>query len=220
MDKRPVSLLVFDLDGTLVDSSQDIAAAVNHALELFGLDTITVDEVLKAVGHGVDQLVANVLPSEYLHKKEEMIKMVRGYYSEHLYDYSRLYPDVIQTLTAFKDVSMAVLTNKPTEYADRVLRHFEIRDYFFSVIGGDDISLRKPSPFYLVKVMEEVGAPSFETVMIGDMPVDIETGKNAGTLTYAVYRGFSKKSDLAKALPDHLEKDLTSLQSFYFPRIS
>ncbi|MFQ5441933.1 MAG: HAD family hydrolase [Thermodesulfobacteriota bacterium] len=191
-------LLIFDLDGTLVDSGDDIARAANKTLEAMGYGTQSLEAIKKNIGWGVKMLLEGLMPDEGAQGIIEAREKFLRFYGEHLTDDTYIYPGVTDTLTYFKNSgrTMAVVTNKPEGLSRRVIDEVGLGGFFVMLIGGDTLRNRKPHPEPLERVMEETGFCAAETIFVGDSPVDSETGKNAGVFTIGVSYGFRDVKEL------------------------
>ena len=197
-------LIVYDLDGTLVDTREDITRAANHMLTAMGGPALSREEVCRFVGKGLHQLVTGCLKTEDPATIETGRKIYRAYYTQHLLDYSRLYPGASEVLDYFRDRKQAVLTNKPNPYSRDILVGLGVSHFFVEIIGGETEFPRKPDPATLFFLMKKNGANSHETLFIGDSSVDVETGRNAGVLTVAMTHGFSDIEEITAARPDFI----------------
>ena len=195
-------LILYDLDGTLVDTLEDIAQAANHMLREMHAPTLPPSDVRRYIGHGLHELVKGCLKTDDPASIERGSKIYRAYYTTHLVDHSRLYPGAQEVLEHFKSRRQAVITNKPNPYASDILRALGVAGYFFEVVGGNSAYPKKPHPGSLLAIMERAKAAPQETVFIGDSPVDIETGRQAGVLTVCVTHGFSDAHEIRAAAPD------------------
>ena len=192
----PNRLAIFDLDGTLVDSVEDLAAAVNHALGVVGLPLRTVAEVRGFVGEGARLLLErSVGPHPEL--LEPALEAWGAHYLDHLLDHTRAYPGVAEAL-AGAGRTLAVHTNKPGPMARRVLEGLGLLDRFALVVGGDEVA-RKPDPAGVRLIQERTGARPEDTVFVGDSPVDAATARNAGATFLAVTWGLTSEADLRRA---------------------
>lgn len=212
---RPISLLIFDLDGTLVDSREDIAAAANHALRALRMPERPVEAIVGFVGDGVPRLMARALGPGREDLVEGAVGLFRAYYADHLLDASRLYPGVRETLEHFRSKPLAVVSNKPGAFTYGVLGGLGIADYFAVVVGGDGPTGRKPDPAPVGAVLARVGVPPQEAVVVGDSPVDVQVARAAGTTACAVTYGFRSREDLEAARPDFLIDDLRDLIALF-----
>lgn len=174
-------LIVFDLDGTLVDSRRDLAGSANRLLDELGAGPLSMDQVVGMVGEGARVLVRRVLNAARVDTDlDAALARFLAIYDQHLVDYTRLYPGVIDALQALDGrASLAVLTNKPGHHTARLLDALDVHRYFFAVIGGDARWPRKPNPSSLLHLIAAAGASPASTIMVGDSIVDVETARGA-----------------------------------------
>ena len=210
-----VRLIIYDLDGTLIDSRADIANAVNWTLAEFGLGELPEETVTGFVGGGVKNLIEQSLKEtggNPLPPLEKAVKMFRKRYGEHLLDRTRLYPAVPGVLEFFKERMQAVMTNKPEGFSRTLLKGLGIDSYFFRVLGGDGGFPKKPAPEPLLEILKSAGVPADEAVLVGDSATDVETGRNAGVKTITVTCGFGSRREIENARPDFILEDLEELK--------
>ncbi|MBI5599659.1 MAG: phosphoglycolate phosphatase [Deltaproteobacteria bacterium] len=194
---RP-GLIIFDLDGTLIDSSGDIAWAANRALIDMGQEALDPAVIKAAIGWGVKALFERVMPGE----SAETIGMAReiflGYYGGRLMEETVIYPGVMDTLAHFhaKGKKLAVVTNKSIGLTERIMDGLGLRRFFAMVLGGDSVANKKPHPEPLLLVMERLGSAPTETVFVGDSAIDCETGHRAGVWTIGAGYGFRGREEL------------------------
>jgi phosphoglycolate phosphatase len=210
----PIKLIILDLDGTLVDTSIDITNALNYALKLHGLKSFTVEETVKMVGEGLTRLVEKTLGDEKIHLRDNVIKEFLDYYSEHLTDYSRIYPHVRETLERLIGYKKAVISNKRENLSSKLLENLDLLKYFDIVVGSDTTSEKKPSPVPVIYVIKKFGLTPGESIMVGDSNYDIESGKKAGVKTVAVTYGYKEKQYLRDAdyIIDSIDQILAVVQ--------
>ena len=211
--KGALPLVVFDLDGTLVDSSADLAAGVNAMLARTapGTAPIPVDVIRTFIGSGARNLVAkSVAHAGAAISPEDALPVFLEEYAARLTDSTRFYPGVEDALARLEGCTLAVLTNKPGDMSRRILAALGAGERFFRVYGGGDLPSRKPDAAGLLKLMEETGAPARETVMVGDSAIDVRTGRAAGAITVGVTYGFDPES-LAAEPPDAVLPSLADL---------
>jgi phosphoglycolate phosphatase len=189
-------LLIFDLDGTLIDSKRDLADAVNAMRAWMGLHPIPDDHVYSYVGDGAPMLVRRALPSATEPDLERALRYFLDYYREHMLDATTLYPGVRDALDRLHSarVPLAVLTNKPVRFSVRLIAGLGLAAHFFQIYGGNSFEEKKPSPVGVEKLMEESGAARERTVMVGDSAVDIHTARNARVQACGVAWGFQPES--------------------------
>lgn len=190
-------LVVFDLDGTLVDSSRDLATGINAALARVAPGTSPLPEsVVRAfIGSGARNLVARSVAAAGIPRTpDEVLPVFLEEYGRVLLETTRPYPGVEETLDALRDRALAVLTNKPGDMSRALLEGLGMAHRFFRVVGGDDGAARKPDPAALRELMREAVALPEETVHVGDSAIDVQTGRAAGALTVGVTYGFDRES--------------------------
>lgn len=199
-----VRLLIFDLDGTLIDSSQDITDAINYAITPFGVKPLTVNEIKERVGSGITKLIEALLPYKEIKRLggnpgEEAIGRFLEYYSMHLLDNTGSYLGVRETLQKLAAYKKAVISNKREVLSKRILEGLGLLRFFDVVLGSDSVSEKKPSPVPVLEVLGRLGASKDEAVMIGDSNYDIESAHAAGVKIIAVTYGYRSKEDLKSA---------------------
>jgi phosphoglycolate phosphatase len=207
----PIKLIIFDLDGTLVDTSRDITNALNYALNPCGLKNLTVEDTIKMVGEGITRLIEKVLGAEKSQMKDEVIKRFLEYYSEHLTDYSSIYPHVRETLEKLDGYKKAVISNKREYLSTELLEKLDLLKYFELVVGSDTTEERKPSPVPVIYVFARLGITPHESMIVGDSNYDIEAGKKAGVKTVAVTYGYRERQYLKNA--DYMIDSIVDLLS-------
>lgn len=210
----PLDLLIFDLDGTLVDSRQDIFNAVNRMLERLDLPALPGETIVGYVGNGVRELIRRSLGPAHFGRLEEGTAHFLEHYSAHLIDYTHLYPGVAETLEGLAGKRKAVVSNKLEDLSRRILKGLEIDHHFALVVGGDTVGKKKPSPEAVRLVLETLGVRPERAMIVGDSPTDIEAGRAAGIRTCGVTYGF-KPPDLVRAAgPDLTIDDLRELRNY------
>ena len=194
MTKR---LALFDLDGTLIDSAGDLAAALNKMLAAYGREPLSLAEVIKMIGNGVPTLVERGLaarPGEPVEHGEAMAKFNAAYDAASMV-LTRVYPGVIETLQRLKatGLAMGVCTNKHADSAQHILQTLGLAPFFPELVAGDSLPYRKPDPRVLTLTLARLGLTTEEAWMIGDSEVDAATAESAGVdfvlLTYGYHRG-------------------------------
>ena len=202
-----MNLVVFDLDGTLIDSKLDLAQAVNATRADMGMTPLQNETVYSYVGNGAPVLIRKVLGAAASDADVERgLAFFLDYYREHKLDYTTLYPGTRQALDRLRaaGVTLAVLTNKPVNISNAIVDGLNLHDHFLHVYGGKSFGERKkPDPIGILSLMEETGAAPGLTLMVGDSSVDIQTARNAGVLACGVTYGFQPET-LADPAPDVL----------------
>jgi phosphoglycolate phosphatase len=187
----PVRALIFDLDGTLIDSKRDLVHSVNVMLRQMGRTELKEETISGYIGQGAPQLVGRALgegATEEEHKRA--LQFFLGYYEEHKMDTTRAYPGVTEALGELAELPMAILTNKPARISVRILNELGLKRYFRAIYGGNSFETKKPHPLGANTILREFGAQPQEALLIGDSEVDVQTARNAGTLAAAVNYGF------------------------------
>ena len=193
MEKYPVRALIFDLDGTLIDSKLDLIHSVNAMLTAMGRSTLSGEIISSYIGHGAPMLVSRALGG--VAKEDELARGLAyflDYYEEHKLDNTRLYPETAETLAELKaqNISMAVLTNKPVKISVRILETLGAAKYFRAIYGGNSFDTKKPDPRGAKAILDEFRVNAADAMMIGDSEVDIQTARNANMIAAAVNYGF------------------------------
>lgn len=230
MSPAGLSLLIFDLDGTLIDSRADLAQSVNAMLRHLGRAPLAETVVANYVGDGAPLLVRRALgllpppdrsqppePVPALSAETEALaqaglEFFLRYYAEHKLDYTQLYPGVAEGLGVLEEAgfSMAVLSNKPVRPSREIVEHLGVGRHFFAVHGGNSFEQKKPDPVGLQALLDERKVGPRAAAMIGDSAVDVRTGRNAGTWTCGVTYGFLPAT-LAQEPPDWIAASFAEL---------
>jgi len=176
-------ILIFDLDGTLIDSRQDLAIGINLMRQHYGLSTLPVETVTGFVGEGIRNLVSRSLQdAPFAVDLDEAVRLDSEFYRQHIHDRTTLYPGVrngLERLAAAGHV-LALLSNKPGAASREILRHFGIEPLFASIIGGDSGMPLKPNPEAIFTILQAAGGECADTWMVGDNHTDIATAHRAG----------------------------------------
>jgi len=203
-------LVVFDLDGTLVDSREDIARAVNQGIVCVGGRKRPHEDIIPHIGRPLVEILAELLPHDLRDVAGKAAEIYREYFFDHCADNSRLYPGVAGCLEDLKGLSRAVATTKMTFMAVKVVEEMGIARHFDLVQGSDGIP-HKPDPEVLLRVLERLGKKARRSWIVGDTVYDIQAGKAAGMRTCAVTYGIGPVRDLKRAGPDLLLDTLADL---------
>jgi phosphoglycolate phosphatase len=186
-----VRALIFDLDGTLIDSKLDLIHSVNAMLRESGRGELAEGTISGYIGHGAPQLVARALGDGSTEEERQWaLQFFLSYYELHKMDTTCAYPDVAETLEKLASRPMAVLTNKPVRISVRILDALGLSKYFRAIYGGNSFETKKPDPLGARRILRELGAEPREALLVGDSEVDVQTARNAGTLAAAVNYGF------------------------------
>jgi phosphoglycolate phosphatase len=205
-------LLIFDLDGTLIDSKKDLTDAVNATRAWHGLAPLPDDIVSSYVGNGAPVLMRRSFPHAAQEELHVLLRYFLDYYREHMLDATVLYPGVREALDQLHEgeVPLAVLTNKPVRFSVRLIEGLGLESHFFRIYGGNSFEEKKPHPIGIQMLMAESGAAADRTVMVGDSAVDVKTARNAGVRACGVSWGFQPET-FEQAPPDFVIDDLRTL---------
>lgn len=202
----PPELLIFDLDGTLIDSKLDLAHAVNATRAHMGMTPLDFERIYSYVGNGAPVLVRRALGEQATEAEtEEALEFFLEYYREHALDFTKLYPGVKESLGRLfaAGKKMAVLTNKPVRMSRAIVDGLGVGEYFFRVYGGNSFDFKKPNPIGVDTLMREAGMDRERTLMVGDSAVDVNTAIAAGVRSCGVTYGFQPET-LENPKPDLL----------------
>lgn len=212
---KRIQLFIFDLDGTLIDSEADIATSVNAARRHLGFEPLPSDTITSFVGRGVNTLMSKALGTENPELLKKSVDFFWDHYRDHCVDETRLYPHAQTILDHFRNKKIAIVTNKPKEFTDKILKVLDISSYFSIVLSGDSLAKKKPDPYPLLHAMEKTSVGPDACLMVGDSNVDIQAGKNAGVLTCGVTYGFGGTSEMKAAQPHYLVQSLEELRDHF-----
>lgn len=184
--------VIFDLDGTVVDTQADLTAATNYMLATLGLPTLPLARVQGYIGHGVRALVRRALGPANAHLVDRGCDLFMAYYQRHLLDASRVYPGVTQLLAAVhaRGLVLSLLTNKPEAPSRAILAGLGLAPLFVAVVGGDTLPAKKPDPEGIFYLQGFTGITLEQTLLVGDSRIDIDTGHAAGVATCGVTWGY------------------------------
>ena len=199
-------LVIFDLDGTLLNTISDLGHACNYALEKLGLPQHPIDAYNRMVGNGLRKMVERAAPEADTETIDRLLVLCKEYYDKHCMDTTKPYPgipELLQTLNE-KGVKLAVASNKYQEAVERIVRHYFPEIPFIAVEGQREGRPIKPDPTIITNIIESAGLPKESVAMVGDSVVDIEMARRAGVTSIAVSWGFSSAADLEPCHPDYL----------------
>jgi phosphoglycolate phosphatase len=196
-----VRAVLFDLDGTLVDSLEDLTDAVNHIRDAFSHPPLTADAVRQKVGKGARHLVQQVLPDAFDADVDCALELFLEFNRQHIADKSRLFPGIAEALheLAAREIRMAVISNKNEDLSTLLLENLGIHGLFESICGGDTYPERKPSPLPLLNVADRMGISPDECVMVGDSINDMRAGQQANISSIGCTWGYGSTEELAGA---------------------
>jgi len=209
--------LIFDLDGTLIDSRQDLAHAVNQALISIGKEKKDLETITKYIGNGLAELIRGSVGEM---NSTEIIKatvVFEKYYQDHCVDYTQPYAGVVETLKELKgSFQMGVVTNKPESFSRLILKKLGLDSLFSVVIGGETLPQRKPDPAPVLKAVQDLGGAPETSLMIGDGPQDIQAGVSAGLKTCVVKYGFGFSNKVLSLDPDFQIENFNQLKEILY----
>src|SRR6202171_4978900 len=206
-----VRALIFDLDGTLIDSQRDLIRSVSAMLREMGREPLHEDTISGYIGHGAPQLVGRALGQAATEQeRERALKFFLAYYEDHKMDSTCAYPGVPEALQQLAAFPMAILTNKPVRISVRILEELGLAKYFRAVYGGYILKKKNPASLGAQTILGEFGVAPAEAILIGDSEVDVQTARNPGTLAAAVNYGFGTHDRAAHPADIYLDR-LTDL---------
>lgn len=208
-------LVIFDLDGTLLDTIADLGEACNHALEQIGAPVHPIPSYRFKVGNGIRKLIERAYPDGDAATTEKLLSLFREYYDAHCLDNTRPYPGIPELLRKLTDkgVAVAVATNKYQEGARRIIKHYFPDIPFVAVMGQTSDRHTKPDPSVDFAVLREHPTPKADTCHVGDSAVDIETARRACIESIGVTWGFRPQIELRRALADHIVTSPAELEA-------
>jgi 2-phosphoglycolate phosphatase len=214
MREKPAKGVIFDLDGTLIDSYQALFLAFRHTYQNMGLVPLSFAEVQKVTGHGLASTFRNLLGEE---RVAEALRLFRQKYEEVLRPYTSLLPDTREVLEMLhgRGIKLAIASNKLGRFSREIFEHFGLEKLFTIILGDEDVSQNKPDPEMLLQAIEKMELRKEEVVFVGDSPIDIQTAKNAGVRVFAVPTGVTKREDLQKAQPTLILGRLLDLLNYF-----
>lgn len=208
---KQIQFLIFDLDGTLVDSETDLALSVNAVRAQMGLETLAHETIATFVGRGVVTLMERALGNSASREDvQKAVGLFLAYYRLHMLDHTVPYAGVRETLEELNDMKMAVLTNKPVRFSRDMIAGLGLAAHFPFIYGGDSFERKKPDPMGVVKLLEDTGCSAAQTMIVGDSDTDVLTARNAGVLVCGVTYGIGSHT-LEAARPDFTVGSLREL---------
>jgi HAD superfamily hydrolase (TIGR01662 family) len=200
MNDRKIKGVIFDLDGTLIDSYQAIYLSFQYAYEQMGLPPIAYEETQRVVGLGLTITFNELIGPE---RTPEALRLFRKRYDEVFADHTRFLPDARELTSELhrRGIRQAIATNKLGRFSRTIIKHFGMENLFVAILGDEDVSLNKPDPEMLLAAMGKMALAREEVVMVGDSLVDIQSAKNTGIRIFAVPSGVTKREVLEQARP-------------------
>ncbi len=228
-----VRALIFDLDGTLIDSKQDLILSVNAMLRETGRAPLAEETISGYIGQGAPVLVRRAMGEAAVEEEvKRALDFFLRYYEEHRMNNTRAYPGVVEGLAALRGYPMAVLTNKPMRISRRILEDLGLAACFRAIYGGNSFETKKPDPLGARTILREFGVEPPDAVVIGDSEIDVQTARNAGTWAASVTYGFGvhdhaafppdvyldRLTDLASLLMNHASRGLPPVSGSFYRR--
>ncbi len=205
-------VIVFDLDGTLLDTRPTLVASCNHTLQHFGKQPLPMEEVIRYVGDGSRRLMARAARvRDDDPRLDSIVEEFANYYLAHPVQGTTWMPFATHVLETLADIPLALCTNKPRAITDRVLDALQATERFSMIVGGDDMPRPKPAPDALLHICKQLDVNPKELVIVGDGPQDILCGKSVEARTVALAKGYTSESILRELRPDVLLDDLRTL---------
>ena len=197
-----IKLVVFDLDGTLVDSKYDLTDAVNRTRKHYGFSPLPVDKVASYLGSGITALVKAVLSELKNESFDTAVKIFKDTYAEHLTDKTLPYNDVKEMLSNIS-CQKVLLSNKDEKFSKQILKTLGLSQFFTEIYGGDSFKEKKPSPLPIYEIIKKFNLAKDTVVMVGDGANDVMVGKNAGITTIGILYGYSSQQQLNELSPTY-----------------
>lgn len=213
---RNYDLIIFDLDGTLIDSRLDLANSVNFTRQQLGLPPLQHQLIFSYIGDGATMLIRRAMGEGLAESDiQKALDIFMAHYCEHLLDHTTLYPGVAEALDHLSRLKLAVLTNKPLQPAQAILEGLRVLDRFDVVYGGNSFEQKKPHPMGIEQILQNTQTLRQRALMVGDSYIDIQTGRNAAVATCGVTYGLASDS-LTQVEPDFRIDDLRQLGVLVF----
>lgn len=215
-----MAVVMYDLDGTLLDTAAEIALAVNLTLQEFGHETVSEDRVRSWIGHGTGWLMKTAwqhTPGPMDTPWEDVMERFVHHYETTAGTCSTAFPYVLETLRRARDygVKQAIVTNKERRFTERVLASHGLNDVFDLVVCGDSLSVKKPDPSVIDHCLAQLGATHGEALFVGDSEIDVSTARAAGVVCWAVPYGYNLGKPIADAMPDRIVPDIRDVPAFF-----
>lgn len=220
--RQPFDLVMFDLDGTLIETAPEICDAVNDTLLRFDLPAVTQQQVNDWIGHGTRELLIQALASSgktdvAAVRASDSLALIAAEFDQHYQrrcgTRSQLYPQVREALTALRarGVKLAVVTNKEGRYTDTVLNAHQLMPLFDRIVSGDTLPTKKPDPAGIQSCLAAFDVPRHSALFVGDSSIDVATARNAGVTVWALPYGYNMGQPIEASAPDRLIADCSLL---------
>lgn len=218
----PLGAVLFDLDGTLVDTAPDIADAVNAALADHRLPGVAEGWVRRRIGNGTAPLMRDALPEGAATGLDQLLESFHRHYAARCGRRGRLYPEVAVTLTSLRNagVKLALVTNKERRFAEFVLKVHGLDDDFDLVVCGDTLPAKKPDPMVVTHCLEILRLAPSRALLVGDSDIDVRTARNGGVAVWAVSYGYNRDVPIEQSQPDRVIASVSDLLQPMAPAIA
>lgn len=212
---KKIDLMIFDFDGTLVSTGDDLAESVNYTLDALHLKQKTKNEIIGFVGDGISKLMERALGENGLVFHKEAMKIFSDYYDKNLLKNTVLCPKVEEVLKNFRNKTKIILTNKRYAFTMKIAEGLNIKKYFSEIIGIDSLPFSKPDPHVIYYLLDKYVAAKENTLMVGDGINDLMVAKNSGILSCAHLNGLGKRNDLLNMNADYYCENLIEMNSLF-----
>jgi len=212
---KPVDLMMFDFDGTLADTGEDIAASVNHALAALGFGSLPVDVILGFVGDGLRILMERALGADQRAKLDKAMEFFLRHYEQHLLDHTKLYPSAEEMLNHFRSTKKVILTNKRYYLTLAIAKGLKIDRHFLEIVGSDSTPFQKPDGRVIAYLLEKYDVVPDRAVLIGDSRNDVAAARSAGVLSCVHLNGLGNREAMLKMGADFYFEHLAEIQSLF-----
>ena len=212
---KKVDLMLFDFDGTLVETDTDLVQAINYMLRTLRLQERTKEEIISFVGDGINRLIERALGQSDANLHENALDIFTQYYSAHLLDNAKLYHQVEDVLIHFAGKTKIILTNKRYKYTLPIAQGLDIEKYFVEIIGSDSTPYKKPDFRVVDLILNKYGTAKEKTVIIGDGVNDILVARNSGILSCAYLNGLGNRQDLLNLNADYYVENLLEVNALF-----
>ena len=210
-----IDLMIFDLDGTIASTGDDLVNGVNHALNALGLEKESKEKIISFVGDGVNKLMERALGQDNIQYHEEAMKIFTDYYGQHFLDNTGLNPHVEEVLKKFENKTKIILTNKRYNFALMIIKGLKIEKYFAEIIGIDSTEFSKPDRRIIEYLLDKYGTAKENTLMVGDGVNDITVANNSGILSCAYLNGLGNRNDLLNLKADYYCENLLEINFLF-----
>jgi len=212
---KTVDLLIFDFDGTLVETGTDLVHSINFMLKTLFLPERTTEEIISFVGNGINSLIDKSLGEGNVKHHEKALDIFTQYYSTHLLDNAKLYHQVEDVLIHFSGKTKIILTNKRYKYTIPIAQGLDIEKYFVEIVGSDSTPFEKPDARVVDLILNKYGTAKEKTVIIGDGVNDILVAKNSGILSCAYLNGLGDRQELLSLNADYYVENLLEVNALF-----